>query len=419
MCDSITDPAGQVTKPRVLIVAGYFDWFSGYQETALARAFAKIAETEVVTSNRVSPAFNDAHLDRLNVPRRYSAGPRTDHGVLVTRFDGFELRSMVWSGQARRYIASGQWDLVIQVMPGQIMSAAPSFTNNPAPRVVLYGDNRAMWAHLPAPQRVAKGIAFGMSKGVLYTYVNRRARKIYGYTPNTLERLRPFRSGHSMALMPLAFSPERFFYDCQLREQTRTELSLPERCTLLIVAGRVEQRKRLDWVTSAFAALATTHRDLHLLLVGADSSPYTEELREQLKVANLTPRVHFEPFVDAERLNAFFNAADIGIWPRNPAITIQQSMGTGLPVLLPQNDYVEHLIRHPDSGRYFQLVPRVEPAIIQSTLNDALVSFDLSAGARRSRSERNDWLSADHIARNLMSAHSPHPLINKPDGPLP
>ena len=59
-------------KPRALLLTGYFDWFSGYQETALAAWFPRYADTEVIASDRVSPMFSDAHLAGLGISRRYS-----------------------------------------------------------------------------------------------------------------------------------------------------------------------------------------------------------------------------------------------------------------------------------------------------------------------------------------------------------
>ena len=199
------------TEPHVLLIAGYFDWFSGYQETALATAFSKIATTEVIASDRVSPAFTDDHLARIGVPRRYTPGTTGENGVMVTRFRSFEIRSMVWSKAAISYLSGRSYDLIVQVMPGQLLSAAPSFSSHASHRVVLYGDNRAMWASLSRPLRLVKGGAFALSKGVLYTLVNGGSTAIYGYTPNTIRRLRPFSASRQMQLMPLAYSPAELF----------------------------------------------------------------------------------------------------------------------------------------------------------------------------------------------------------------
>lgn len=395
------------TEPRVLLIAGYFDWFSGYQETALATAFSKIAATEVIASDRVSPAFSDDHLERIGVPRRYIPGTTGENGVTVTRFRSFEIRSMVWSNPAIRYISGRSYDLIVQVMPGQLLSAAPSFSSHASHRVVLYGDNRAMWANLSLPLRLVKGGAFALSKGVLYTLVNGGSSAIYGYTPNTIRRLRPFSARRRMQLMPLAYSPQSFFRSRELRRRVREDLEVGEEDTLIVVAGKLEPRKRVDWVLDAFHRLAPTHPRLRLLVIGSDSSDYSREMEQLVMASPHAGRITMRPFADASALNGYFNAADIGIWPRNPAITIQQAMGTGLAVLLPRNDLVGHLITN-DAGQYFDLDEDRGGACVADALADALARTHLTEQARAARAENNNWMSADTIVRDLLAEVGGH-----------
>src|SRR5665648_1252358 len=126
-------------QPRVCLVSGYFDWFSGYQETVLAKWLGRYTNTEVVAGDRVSPIFSDEHLSRISVDRRYVPGATTRDGVTVTRFATRELRSMLWSADVRKYIASQPYDLIIQAMPGQILPLAATLTRNQCTRVALYG----------------------------------------------------------------------------------------------------------------------------------------------------------------------------------------------------------------------------------------------------------------------------------------
>lgn len=406
MTDATTDPFVELSKPtipRVLIVAGYFDWFSGYQETALARALQPLAHVEVVASDRVSPAFTEGHLARLGVPRRYPVGQNREHGVTMTRIRVREMRSMVWSLDAVRHISATPADLIIQVMPGQVLSAAPSLSRNRAPKLVLYGDNRAMWSHLPRIQRVLKGAAFTMSKGLLYTLVNRRARSAYGYTPDTQRRLRPFAAGRKMELMPLCYVPADFHLDDRLRSQTRAELDLADDNLLVIAAGKTDPRKRLQWLIESVARLSTDHPKLKLVVVGDDGSRHSRELHQEVADHAVGDRVRFLPFANTGRLNALFNAADVGVWPRNPAITIQQALATGLSVVLPKNDLVGHLLR-PGTGRYFEPEPGAEVDRLTIAVATALAETDLGPLARRERSGTNDWLSADSLAQRLLAS---------------
>lgn len=404
-----------MTKPRVLVLAGYFDWFSGYQETGLAAWLSRYATTEVVAGNRVSSMFSDAQLAGLGISRMYKTGTTEENGVRVTRFSTVEKRSMVWSTKARAYIESQDYDLIIQVMPGQLLPFAGTLARNRAVRVALYGDNSAMWSHLAPVHRFLKGAAFAVSKGALYTIVNRRADLVYGYTPDTVHRLRAYGGGKALRVLPLAFDSERFYFDARLRERNRNALGYEDSDRIVIAAGKLQPKKRLDLLLEAFGRLTSQREDVRLLVVGADDSAYSGELRNRIETDRLLrDRVTLRGFVGSAELNGLFNAADIGVWPRMPAITIQQAMGTGLPVVLPRNEWVGHLIR-PGSGVYFD----------ESTDNDSrtielAIASQLDKGCsepeRIERAASNGWLSSEGLAISICRSAGIFPTSAGEDG---
>ena len=128
----------------------------------------------------------------------------------------------------------------------------------------------------------------------------------------------------------------------------------------------------------------------------------------------LSDRTTITGFLDTEALNGFLNAADIGVWPKLPAVTIQQAMGTGLFVVLPRNEWVGHLITSDGLGFY------VKAESGSSELGDAIlraaqsVAFD--GAARQARSEANAWFSAAGIAAKVLSDNLAGP--HRPDDPL-
>ncbi len=391
-------------RPRVVIVAGYFDWISGYQETALASAYAEFADVEVVSSDRVSPGFSDEHLERLGVSRRYAPGTTQERGIRVTRFPTREIRSIVWSRQAAEYIGGRGCDLLIQVMPGHGLPVAASLTRNRAPRAVLYGDNWAMWGHLGPVARRLKWIIFSLTKGLAYAFVNSRATVTYGYTENTLDRLRIFRAQCPMRLLPLGYAGNRFFLDESLRTATRTRFGFTPEDVVLVAAGKYTPHKRLDWVLGAYEDAARRRPELRLLIAGLDDSPPCREFKDMISRSEASDRITTLGFLGAEELNAVYNAADLAIWPRYPAITIQQAMGTGLPVILPRNDLVGHLVRAGEhTGLYFGLTPGEEQPSVTAAVASALDVLDLSASARSTRRYRNAWLSSEALARTVLA----------------
>lgn len=330
------------SRPKVLIVAGYFDWFSGYQETAIARAMTDLADTSVLAGDRVSPIFSDDHLARIQQSRRYDTGTRVENRVTVTRVPTRELRSMVWASGIPRMVSAGDYDLVIQVMPGQLLPSLASLSRG-AQRVVLYGDNKAMYSSLSPALAACKFAVFCITKGALYTCVNLRANRVYGYTPDTIRRLRAFHPNTPMSLFPLSYDESAFHYSRHVRTAQRAELGISDDSVVILAAGKVNPQKRIDLLVRAFDEVRNKTPQVRLLLAGLDDGESSRSLRELIKKLGIQHLVKLFPFVDAHTLNRLFNAADIGIWPRMPAVTIQQAMGTGLDVLIPQNEFTSHL----------------------------------------------------------------------------
>lgn len=390
-------------RPKVGIVIGYFDWFSGYQETALATGLARYADVEVIAGNRVSPIFSDMHLQELGHDRAYAPVDREpQHGVLVTRLPVREIRSMVWSTKVGATMKAREFDLVIQVMPGQGLSIAPSIYRGAEKRIALYGDNSAMWSALPSWQQRLKWLVFFLTKGRAYSYVNRRSSAIYAYTPETIRRLSAFQKDAEIHVMALTFREEEFSWNEASRSEWRSKMRVADSEILIVTAGKQQPYKRLEDLLTAVAVLSERHANLRLALAGSDESPYSRTLRRQAEEdSRLHDRVSFLPFLRRAQLNAFFNAGDVGAWPHLPAISIQQALGTGLYTVLPANAAVEHLLVDESVGQYFP--PGTVNGLIEG-LEQAL-TVDRSSGGRHGRAERNTWLSADKLAKLLLERH--------------
>jgi glycosyltransferase involved in cell wall biosynthesis len=390
-------------RPRVLLACGYFDWFSGYQEVGLARALARLVDTHVLAGNRVNPLFSDAHLKRVGVEREYQAGHTRAHDVSVTRLRVRETRSMLWSSEAKSHVADGGYDLVLQIMPGQGLPAAASLAGRDIQRSVLYGDNVAMYAGLGSLPARLKYLAFAASKGSLYRWVNGRANHVYGYTPNTVERLAAFTGPQGLRLLPLAFDSSVFGHDDDLRKDWRHEHGYADTDVVVLAAGKIQPQKRIDALARAVEGLRGNHPELRFHVIGADDSAASDAVRAVADDRWAT----VEGFVHPAALNRAFNGADIGVWPVMPAITIQQAMGTGLPVLLPRNDLVSHLIAHPEAGLTYRVGEPLEEALTMS-LSELLADVKNpnskdTVRRRISRAAQNAWLSTPATSRRLLA----------------
>lgn len=391
----------QTRRPRVAVVCGFFDVFSGYQEIGLARALGQIAETTVIASDWVNPIFSDDHLQRVGVKRRYKPGRARMGDIEVIRLEAAHRRAMVWSPQLKSTIEAGQYDLVVQIMPGTVFPAGASAAGAGLKRVVLYGDNAAMYAGLNPFTAAIKYAVFSVTKGALYHFVNKRSMHVYGYTPNTLQRLRWFNAGRSMSVLPLAYDETVFARSSELRKDWRKQREVKVDETVILAAGKILPRKRLDVVIDVAGDLVESGCNVRLALIGLDSSITSRVIAEHAR-RRLGDAAILEPFQSPQGLNAAFNGADVGVWPTMPAITIQQAMGTGLPVIIPGNDLVGHLLRSEVSGRFLDPYGCLQEELFTALRAEASLSMSERASRRSEALATNLWLSTEKTARRIL-----------------
>ncbi|WP_029210277.1 glycosyltransferase [Arsenicicoccus bolidensis] len=392
-------------RPRILVISGFFDWFSGYQEIGLVRALRKSADTYVLTGDQVNPIFKDAHIQALGLERRYQPGTTTEEGVTLLRLPVAEVRSMVWSPRAVRAVEARPFDHIIQVFPGHLLPLAASLARTQARKSVLYGDNSAMYASLSPQAAALKFRIFSATKGRLYQFINRRADHLYGYTPETIRRLAPFSAGHEMELLPLAYDDEVFSWSPALRREARTELGIAEDEFTIIAPGKVQPQKRFDALIEAALQHIRQGRKIRIVLAGLDRSSTSDDLRRHVRQSGFSEHFMLFEFTTAARLNALFNASDLGVWPAMPAITIQQAMGTGLRVALPTNDIVQHLIRNPSSGPVFEAGEDLTPKLFNVMASEAAVKALYASDAlREARCRENLWLSTAALAERILTS---------------
>jgi glycosyltransferase involved in cell wall biosynthesis len=123
------------------------------------------------------------------------------------------------------------------------------------------------------------------------------------------------------------------------RSATRRELGIAEDAFLVLYAGRIGREKGVDVLMRAFAELARTRPDAHLVVVGspslgadpADSEHYQGELRELaegLSVSWLAAR---------HDVVALIQSADVAVvpslWPEPLSRSVMEPLACGVPVV--------------------------------------------------------------------------------------
>ncbi len=113
-----------------------------------------------------------------------------------------------------------------------------------------------------------------------------------------------------------------------------------ERLAVLFV-GRLQERKRLDLLFSACAALPESQQP-ELIIVG--DGPARAEFEAQAQA--VYPDAQFVGAQHAENLEPYFAQADLFVLPGTGGLAVQQAMAHGLPVIVARGDGTqEDLVR--------------------------------------------------------------------------
>lgn len=326
---------------KITIVCGHFLPAMGYIEVHLARAFAEMGhEVTVVTTDSVPSYVSHLHENFGRPPE----------GIEVIR-----LKPIFTLGQI--LIGRGVKDFVFLSQPDQIVviGLGKRFPKHALGlgihTTVLFGDNAASYGDSPSWKT---RLLFELFKRGTYQKAIKRADRLVAYTPESFEAAGKMLGGkwakkleQQKDFISLCFHPNEFFFDENLRRAKRTELGFSDTDQVVITATRLRPEKNLE---QAIPAFAKADGNTKWLLLGSADDEYAKGLEKKLSQELGRDRFRILPLQKRADLNAFYNAADLALFT-TPAISIIEAMGSGLPVILPQEKSLSHLISEGDQGQ--------------------------------------------------------------------
>jgi glycosyltransferase involved in cell wall biosynthesis len=127
----------------------------------------------------------------------------------------------------------------------------------------------------------------------------------------------------------------------------------------LLFVGRLQERKRLDHLLLACAALPPELQPEVRIVGDGPARPGLESLAQQIYPAAQFRGAHF-----GSELEADFTWADIFVLPGTGGLAVQQAMAYGLPVIVAQGDGTQDDLVRPENG--WQVPPDDLDALINA-----------------------------------------------------
>lgn len=204
---------------------------------------------------------------------------------------------------------------------------------------------------------------------------------------------------HRCVLLPLGFDHHIFNRACK-DSSLRDQIGIPKGRIVIINSGKQYPSKKIVEIILAVRnlVLLENYKDIHLLLIGTASDIYNDEIKSA--VIDIEDHVTRISFLAHSELVKYYSLADIGIWPGIPSNTIQEAMGCGVALILPDNKNVAHLI---DGNGV--LMSTVTPGKISESIRIVIGGLSEMKEQSLKHSRKYTW---EQIARHSIEIYEKH-----------
>ncbi len=389
---------------KIAIVSAHFIRNLGYQEVRLADSFYKLGyKTKVFTSTAKSNASKNNKLIKDTNEKLY--------GVL-------RLKPIVSIGS--KVIVKGLLKKISEYNPDFVIviGAAKLFPNtiffkkgfNKYKIISVFSDCSEYQKNISLFKKLFFKSSHKIIKKLIYNKVVIKSDRIILNSEDTVRTFTSFIKkkniqilNNKKKLFKLGFDPDLFFYDPKLRAKKRKEITLNEKDHLIVTCTRVIREKELETVVDVISELILKPKqNLKYIIIGLENDKYSKSFANYVSSQKAKDNIILMPFLNHKEINEYYCASDIGIWSKG-AIPIQESMGTGLPIITKDKKTVSHIIKPMSNGIYYN--DKNLKLVIEQMLtfkNDKNSIFHIRNRERLVEKNSRD-MSYRTIAKNMIS----------------
>ncbi len=322
----------------------------GYLEVHLANTLTRLGHSVVViTSKYYSTSIKK--VKNLKHPDLNTLHQSDDYQIIRLK-SLIHFRSIVIPLGLIKTIYKNSPELII-IIGVTKMFALPLILSDKskiAPIITFFGDNTDM------RRNGYFSILKQLQRRILYRRAISISKKIILYTPST-ERIicriigESFynRTKNKRIETTLGYDGREFYFDENLREEIRRKLAIKKDEIVLILSTRIVRNKGIEKIINLVDECIDEGKKLKLIITGLFNDSYGSHIRNFVKSLRNSDHFLLFEFLNHKEINGYFNCSDAGVWTQ-AAISIQQGMGTGLFVLIPDRDSVNHLISDNKNG---------------------------------------------------------------------
>jgi len=347
---------------RIGIVSAHYMPEIGYQEVHLAKAYARLGHTVKVFTSAASVNLGGS-IKNLNYQTGLTLDPKYNYEIL--RLKSFSYKSKALPFGLKKSVNEFEPDVLILLGVAKMfpMPLLNKRFHKKVKIISVYGDAKEYLDRSTLSQKFKTFIhevGYSTIKHPLYRKAIKHGDKLILNIPETNDLFHGFLNSKDKTefetkkvMLNLGYDPDEYFFNEQDRQASRKGLGFKENEIVIITSTRINKRKNLEQIIELISSLNNKGLNVSYILVGFLGDAYETELKSFIAKQSVPDKFKCYPFLSAKEIRKLYCAADTGIWLK-AAISIQEAMGTGLPVILEDKPSVNHLIVNEKNGWFFK-----------------------------------------------------------------
>ena len=391
---------------RIGVISAHYMPEIGYQEVHLAKAYSRLGYTVKVFTSAATVNLGGS-INQLN----YKTGLTTDakYSYEILRLPSLSYKSKVLPFGLKKAVIDFNPDVLIILGVAKIFPIAllNSYFHNKLKIVSVYGDAKEYLDRGTFKQKIKTFIhelGYSTIKHPLYKKAIKYGDKLILNIPETNQLFLDFLNEKEKTefeskkvMLNLGYDPDEYYYKSEDRNHIRNELNIDLNEIVIITSTRVNKRKKLEQIIELISKLNSNGKKVTYIIVGFLGDNYENELKSFINKQPYPKAFKCFPFLNAAEIRKLYCAADAGIWLK-AAISIQEAMGTGLPVILENKPSVNHLINEGKNGWFF--TQQTFNTIIEKVVD---VLSENNFDREKLANENSIKLSYDTIAQKILN----------------
>jgi len=149
---------------------------------------------------------------------------------------------------------------------------------------------------------------------------------------------------NKIEVIPLGVDTDQFRRNPIAREQLRSIYGIEASDVVFIYVGKVIPTKGVHILVDAALRLMNNNLSIKVVIVGGASKPYEAFLKRKVNSSKFMKHFIFISAKPNEELCKYYSIADVGVWPLQCSITMNEAMSCGLPIIISDASGVPEIV---------------------------------------------------------------------------